>query len=159
MSIRHRGSHTDPPDGDAPGPPGGEETPVRTRRFKRSAHAKPAGADPPPDSVEALLAELMLLREENAWLKAARHQPPGVERAISRARDLPAGEPDGDLRDDATQILVEAHVLRESLLELTAEIQAAMARVQAALEALTPDENGAPQQASVIQMGARDGTY
>jgi hypothetical protein len=115
-----------------------EAAPTRTRRFKRPGQPKPLGAAR-PDSIPPAVAELMLLREENAWLKAAQHRPPGVGRVIDRARALPGASPDAeDLNDDATQTLVEAHVLRESLLELCGEIQQAMARVQVVLEALSP---------------------
>ncbi len=115
-----------------------ETVPARTWRFKRSGQPKPPGAETRLDSIPPELAELVLLREENAWLKAAQHQAPGVGQVIERVRALPAAQPDAeDLEDEATQILVEVHVLRESLLELCGEIQQAMARVQATLEALS----------------------
>lgn len=140
-----------------------ETTPVRTRRFKRSGQPKASATEPRPDSIPAMLAELMLLREENAWLKAAQHQPPGVGRVIERARAVPAEHDPEDNQDDATQVLVEAHVLRESLMELTGEIQRAMARVQVALEALSPgfaaEQPDDQPEASVIQLTTGEGNF
>jgi PAS domain-containing protein len=140
-----------------------DEIVVRTRRFKRSG--QPNGpADGPADSKEALMAELMLLREENAWLKAAQHQSPGIGRVIERARAIPQASPDGDeLQDEAARILVEAHVLRESLLDVIAEIQQAMERVRAALEALPSgvadeSDNGHRQEGALIDLSSAEGS-
>ena len=117
---------------------------VRRQRFKRARPPKPATTDSRQEST-AILAELMLLREENAWLKAAQHQAPGIGQAIQRVRALPSDERGSEDRaDDATQVLVEAHVLRESLLALCDEMQRAMKTVHARLEALPFTERDNP---------------
>ena len=116
----------------------------RQHRFRRSRQPKPPAIDSPEASASALTAELMLLREENAWLKAAQHQAPGIGQAIQRVRSLPGEQPQADDSEDAaTQVLVEVHVLRESLVELCSEVQRALATVQARLDELAyaePDE-------------------
>lgn len=136
-------------------------TSVRQQRFRRTPYPKASGTDATKEATSALLAEVMLLREENAWLKAAQHQTPGIGEAIERVRALP-GERTGadDREDEATQVLAEAYVLRESLLELCDEMQRAIATVRTRLEALNLTEQDVSQQfeddgqrgASVIQI-------
>ena len=85
----------------------------------------------------ALQAELVLLREENARLKAAGHQEPDLGALLDRARSLPAGGAGADDRaDEAAQLLVEGMVMRESLLGLCQEIGRSMAALEARLAAL-----------------------
>jgi hypothetical protein len=89
------------------------------------------------DSFEAVRAELMLLREENARLKAARHQRADVSRLIGRARSLAAAELDRDsVSDDVEQLLVEGLLIRESLMEICQEIERAMVAFEGKLNAL-----------------------
>lgn len=123
-----------------------DTTPTEGRqpRFRRSRQPKPPAADSPEASMSAVMAELMLLREENAWLKAAQHQTPGMGQAMQRVRALPGEQPQADDREDtATQVLVDTHVLRESLVELCTEVQRVLATVQARLDELAyaePDD-------------------
>ena len=136
-------------------------TSVRQQRFRRTRYPKASGTDATKEATSALLAEVMLLREENAWLKAAQHQTPGIGEAIERVRALP-GERTGadDREDEATQVLAEAYVLRESLLELCDEMQRAIATVRTRLEELNLTEQDVSHEfeddgqrgASVIQI-------
>lgn len=94
--------------------------------------------------VEALQAEVVLLREENARLKAAAYHKPSLGRLLERARALPAiGASREDLSDSAAELLVEGLVMRESLLEVCREITASLAAVEDKLTALgPPDDTG-----------------
>ncbi|HTE59290.1 MAG TPA: hypothetical protein VK631_03010 [Solirubrobacteraceae bacterium] len=97
------------------------------RRFERQAAAS-------PDSNAALEAEVVLLREENARLKAARHQP---DDASERTRSLRFEELDrANLADETAQMLVEGLVIRESLIEICREIERSMVVFEARLDAL-----------------------
>src|SRR5690606_13478297 len=84
------------------------------------------------------------LREENARLKAAQHQLPSLGEVLGRARSLPnsANMDREDVGDEATQLLIESLVTRESLLELCTEIERSMAAVRERLDALSPDTTG-----------------
>ena len=73
----------------------------------------------------------MLLREENARLKAAAHTRSRTSRRCS-ARALAAGRPTrDDVADETTRVLVEGLVIRESLLEICQEIERAMVSFEA----------------------------
>jgi transposase-like protein len=110
----------------------------RLRRDETTAGADGTGELP------AVIAELVLLREENARLKAAQHQLPGLDQVLGRARSLPAGTnmDRDDVGDEATQLLIESLVTREALLELCDEIQRWMSEVRERLDALSPDTAG-----------------
>jgi hypothetical protein len=89
------------------------------------------------ESFAVLRAELLLLREENARLKAAQHQRADVSRLIGRARSLAAAEPDRDsVSDDVEQLLVEGLLIRESLLEICQEVERSMVAFEGKLNAL-----------------------
>jgi hypothetical protein len=89
------------------------------------------------DSLAALRAELILVREENARLKAAQHRAPDIAGLLARARSLPEAPVDhGSVADEATRLLVEGIVIRESLLEISQEIGRAMVAFEARLNAL-----------------------
>jgi len=104
----------------------------RPRRFgRRRSDFEPA------EPLGALRAELVLLREENARLKAAQHRGPDIAGMLGRARSLPAARPDAaSLGDETTRVLVEGLVIRESLLEICQEIERAMVSFEARLKAL-----------------------
>jgi len=96
-----------------------------------------------------------------AALKAAQHQPPSIGRALRHVRSLPAAPVDGaELADDAAQMLVDGLVLRESLLEVCEELEQAMGRVRARLDALGatpgPDELEAAAHAGYNGAGAME---
>jgi hypothetical protein len=105
------------------------------RRFRRRTDQVAAGLDEGGDT--AVHAELLLLREENARLKAAQHQRADVSQLIGRARSLTNAELDQDsLSDDVEQLLVEGLLIRESLLEICQEIERAMVAFEGKLNAL-----------------------
>ncbi|WCB95092.1 hypothetical protein DSM104299_03834 [Baekduia alba] len=116
-----------PPD-DAPDEP--------RRRFRRRTD-RMAETIGDPESIAAVHAELLLLREENARLKASQHQRADVSRLIGRARSLAAAELDRDsVSDDVEQLLVEGLLIRESLLEICQEVERAMVAFEGKLNAL-----------------------
>ena len=88
------------------------------------------------ESLAAVQAELLLLREENARLKAAPHLGPDVGALLGQARTFAGARDDGELADETERLLVEGLVIRESLLELCQEIERAMVAFEARLTAL-----------------------
>jgi len=112
----------------------GDEHVGRRRRFRRRVrHGDDGGAQ----SVPEMLAELVLLREENARLKAGEHEGPSFGRVLGRARALPASRVGHEeFADEAAQVLVEVVVLRDSLLEVCEELERSMAAVRARLNGL-----------------------
>ncbi len=120
-----------------------------SRRFGRprtSSTDEHAGAG---DSLGALHAEVVLLREENARLKAAQHQRSDIGRLLGRARALPSAGGDRDsLGDDTAQMLVDGLVVRESLLEICQEIERSMVAFEAKLNALA---SAAADRATVLE--------
>jgi hypothetical protein len=98
----------------------------RSRRFARR---RPDLGD---DSLAELHAELVLLREENARLKAAEHAEPDIEALLRRARALS----EADAADAQEHALAEALVIRESLLEISRQMQRALMLFEARLHAL-----------------------
>ena len=106
----------------------------RPRRFGRR-RADFAALEVAGESLTALRAELVLLREENARLKAAPHQSPDIASLLGRTRSLRDTPADGD-SDEVTRVLIEGLVIRESLLEICQEIERAMVSFEARLKAL-----------------------
>jgi hypothetical protein len=108
------------------------------RRFTRRASAR--GAAPGrADSLQEALAELALLREENARLSAAAHEPASLGRLVARTRALAAGHHNGDDGEDgdtAAQMLIDGVVLRESLLEVCGELEHSIAAVKKRLDGI-----------------------
>jgi hypothetical protein len=113
------------------------EAPHGRRRFRRFGPlaVDERGGDGEP--LASVHAELVLLREENARLKAAQHRRADVSRLLDRARSLSsaAAYRDGD-SDDTAQLLFDGLVIRESLLEICREIERAMVAFEAKLDAL-----------------------
>ena len=104
----------------------------RPRRFGRRRTDGALDAD----SLAALHAELLVLREENARLTAAPHLGPDVGALLGQARTAAGTHSDGELADETERLLVEGLVIRESLLELCQEIERAMVAFEARLTAL-----------------------
>lgn len=99
------------------------------------------------ERLEALLAELVLLREDNARMKAAGHKAPDIEGLLERTRALSAARSDGaDVADETERLLVDGLVIRESLLEICLQIERAMISFERRLRALHsgPGENLPP---------------
>jgi hypothetical protein len=105
----------------------------RSRRFAR----RRTDLEVPDDSLAELHAELVLLREENARLKAAEHKGPDIDGLLTRARSLSAArDDDAGVADETTKVLVEGLVIRESLLEICRQIERVMISFEARLRAL-----------------------
>jgi len=114
----------------------------RPRRFARRRFDGD-GHDAGEESLAALHTELVLLREENARLKAAEHKGPDIEGLLGRTRALSAARTDDDsVADETARLLVEGLVIRESLLEICRQIERAMVSFEVRLRALHrgPDE-------------------
>ena len=89
----------------------GKAARTRRRRFRRAAPTSVEGLGA-AETLASLRAELVLLREENASLKAAQHQVPDLGRVLKRARSVPGEHRDrDDVADEATQLLVEGLTL------------------------------------------------
>ena len=114
------------------------ETPRPRRRFRRDAGTlDDDGRTADGEPLASIHAELVLLREENARLKAAQHRRSDISRLLDRARSLPAATADsGGASDDTAQLLFDGLVIRESLLEICREIERAMVAFEARLDAL-----------------------
>lgn len=93
----------------------------------------------PSEMIASLEAEVLLLQEENARLKAGLHGEAELETLLARARALPEGtvEP-ADVDDDAAELLAETLVIREILLELCREIQRSVNGLADQLDRLKP---------------------
>jgi hypothetical protein len=117
--------------------------PRRWPRFGRAGDPRAVERPAASESLSSLRAELLILREENARLKAAQHQGPGVGRLLERARSLPKMAVDGEnIADETAQMLVESLVIRESLLEICQEIERSMVALAGRLSALDPSIAG-----------------
>ena len=112
--------------------------PTGRRRFRRRRADQNGAAH--ADPIEDALAELVLLREENARLKAARHQVPSFGHVVGQMRAMPDLERAEDAADEAAEMLAEVVVLRDSLLEVCEELERAMASVRARLHRLGSEE-------------------
>jgi hypothetical protein len=110
------------------------ELSARFRRLRRDVDTQAIGA---LDEEEALKLQVMLLSEENARLKAARHRPSDVGTLIDQMRLLAAGEGEGEVLDEAWTMLSECLVIREGLDRACLEIQSAIGDVRNRLAALT----------------------
>jgi hypothetical protein len=107
--------------------------PERSRRFAR----RRTDAEGSDESLSELHSELVLLREENARLKAAEHKGPDIEGLLTRARSLSAArDDDAGVADETTRVVVEGLVIRESLLEICRQIERVMISFEARLRAL-----------------------
>jgi hypothetical protein len=108
------------------------------RRFERIKGVPEPDAEPFALGGEAeLKLQLMLLREENARLKSARHQPASPGSVIDRARVLAVSNDDADALDDAWTVLSECLAIREGLDQVCAELQNAIDGVRQRLASLT----------------------
>jgi hypothetical protein len=89
--------------------------------------------------VQALDAEVTLLREENARLRSAQEGAADPARVIARLSQLSSRQDDADLGDDAWHVLTAGLVLRDTLLEVCGEIARAMTVQEGRLRTLTAD--------------------
>ena len=89
------------------------------------------------DDESELRLQVMLLREENARLKGARHQPAGAGSAIDRIRLLNSQASGAATADDAWALLTDCLVIREGLEQVCVEMQQAISTIQERLAGLT----------------------
>jgi hypothetical protein len=95
------------------------------------------------DDESELRLQVMLLREENARLKAARHQTAGAGSALERVRLLNAQASTADAADDAWSLLTDCLVIREGLQQVCLEMQGTISAIQQRLERLAMSFEGA----------------
>jgi hypothetical protein len=101
---------------------------------------------------QALEADALLLREENARLRVKLESPPNVGAVIEQLRALPTIEPtrsmsapppsvhdrtDADNGEGAWHMLTELLVIRNSLIEICGEIGQVMASLEQSLKSLS----------------------
>ncbi len=124
------------------------------KRFRRRLEqlrgdAEAFGGDDDPDEESDLQLEVMLLREENARLKAERHRPSDVDTLIDQMRRLGAEKGDAEMVDEAWTLLSECLVIREGLEQACVEIQAAIVAVHDRLRNLAVKlDDSAPEGSS-----------
>ena len=107
------------------------------RRLDRFRGLGGAEMAPGSDDESELRLQVMLLREENARLKSARHQPPSAGSAIERIRVVNSPTSDPETVDQAWGLLTDCLVIREGLEQVCVEVQQAIGAVQERLAALT----------------------
>jgi hypothetical protein len=88
------------------------------------------------DQEDDLRLQVLLLQEENARLKAARHKPADPGSLIEEVRALADSSSVNDLLDETWSVLGECLALREGLDRACIEVQAAMTSVRERLSAL-----------------------
>jgi hypothetical protein len=110
-------------------------------RFRRHLERFRGAADPldDPSNLDEmdLRLQVMLLREENARLKAARHQPSSAGTAIDQLRQLGSPVPRADDADDAWSVFSECLLIREGLDQACEEFEKAVTAVRERLAILT----------------------
>jgi hypothetical protein len=79
---------------------------------------------------------VMLLREENARLKAERHRPPGIGVMVDRLRVIAVPSDQGEGAEDVWGLLGECLALHEGLYRACAEIQDSMTALEERLAEL-----------------------
>ncbi len=111
----------------------------RGKRLRRGDQSRAANHPAGDEALASLQAELVLLREENAELKAAKHSEPGVGRLLQRARAVSEEVFDPENAGDETaHMLTEILVQREALRGICVEIERSMAAISSRLDALVP---------------------
>jgi hypothetical protein len=97
-----------------------------------------------PSHLARLEAEIVLLREDNARLRLGQAQMPDAGRLVERLRVLVERCPDGALRDredqgdEIWQILSEATLVRNVLIDVCAEIGQVVVTLQSRLDDMVP---------------------
>ena len=127
-------------------------------RFRRRIEqlrgdADALGGDESADEESNLKLEIMLLREENARLKAQRHRPADVNTLIDQMRRLGVDKGDAEMADEAWTVLSECLVIREGLEQACVEIHAAIAAVQERLGKLAVKLDDPPAERLAARRG------
>ena len=112
------------------------------------------------DDKDDLKLQVMLLREENTRLKAARYKPADPGSVIEQVRVLADSDGMGDLLDETWDVLAECLALREGLDRACEEIENAISSVRerlrrlgAKIDTISPSDAGA-QDASQTSLSA-----
>lgn len=108
------------------------------------------GGDDAADEESDLKLEVMLLREENARLKAQGHRPSDVDTLIDQMRRLGADKGDAEMADEAWTLLTECLVIREGLEHACVEIQVAIGAVHERLRTLAVKLDAAAPEVSAV---------
>jgi hypothetical protein len=101
--------------------------------FRRRSRKLRVVADNDGDPLLALQAELTLLREENARLKAEKYRRPDLGTVVEQARAASAPGGGDDSADEAAQLLADGLMLRETLLKVCREMNQSMLALEARL--------------------------
>jgi hypothetical protein len=112
----------------------------RLERFRGDADAQDHSNS--LDEEAELRLQVMLLREENARLKEARHRPPDVGTLIDRLRLIAEQKGESETLDEAWTLLSECLVIREELVQACTEIGAAIGVVHERLRNLAVKIDG-----------------
>jgi hypothetical protein len=101
--------------------------------FRRRSRKLRVVPDNDGDPLATVQAELTLLREENARLKAEKYRRPDLGTVLEQARAI--GEPGaaGETADEAAQLLADGLMLRETLLKVCREMNQSMLALEARL--------------------------
>ncbi|MBV8998828.1 MAG: hypothetical protein JO304_07200 [Solirubrobacterales bacterium] len=99
------------------------------------------------DDCAELRLEVLLLREENARLKADRHRPVDLGVIIEYLRLIGSQRARPETDEDAWGALSDCHVIREALAQASIEIELAISALEAQLR-----EDGPPL-ADVVPLG------
>lgn len=108
---------------------------TRMDRFRRGFE-RLRGVETPDDEKDLEL-EVLLLREENARLKAELHRPSDVGTMIASMRRTAAEQGEDELSDEPWGLLSDSLVIQEELTQACEEIKTAMSAVQQRLARLT----------------------
>lgn len=106
----------------------------RFERFRGDADAHGGRSE----EVANIKLELMLLREENARLKAERHRPSDLGTLIDQLRLVAAHQGEAEMIDEGWTLVAECLTMREGLEQACLEIQASISAVQERLRMLAP---------------------
>jgi hypothetical protein len=126
---------------EAPEAPGHElngKRPFRSvRRIRTLTKRLENGAD--GELLEALQAEILLLREENAQLRTKLERAPELGDVVEQMRAMTArGPTQKDGSDQAWHLLTEALITRDALIDLCQRTREAMASLEGRLQELEP---------------------
>ncbi len=124
-------------------------------------HVRGDGAQPGAERAvsaeeQELRLELMLLREENARLRADRRQPTDLGVVIRQLRQLAGDAGDQDAADDVFAALAEVLVIRTEVDAVCVELEAALAAVRGRLARLSSTWGLEPHAETETETGTED---
>jgi hypothetical protein len=137
----------------------GEDQPLGRFRRRLERFRGLGDAEMLPGSIDdesELRLQVMLLREENARLKAARHQPASAGSAVDRIRLLNSHTSGTETVDEEWTVLSDCLVIREGLEQVCVEMHHAISAIQERLATLTLSFEGATENDQLEADGARN---